>query len=55
MRFFVITIPAIVFQEGKWFILYCPLLDISSQGKTVEEARENMEDLIEHYLKDPDT
>lgn len=50
-----IPIPYVTFKEDKWIIAYCPLIDISTQGKTLEEARENMEDLIEHYFKDPDT
>ena len=33
----------------------CPLLDIATQGKTEEEVEENMIDLINDYLSDPDT
>lgn len=33
----------------------CPILDIATQGKTEREVKENMEDLINEYLRDPDT
>jgi len=32
-----------------------PTLDIATQGETEQEAKENMEDLIDEYLNDPDT
>lgn len=50
-----IPIPYVTFKEDKWVIAHCPLIDVSTQGKTLEEARENIEDLIKHYFKDPDT
>lgn len=33
----------------------CPMLDIATQGRTEEEVKENMVDLIEEYMEDPDT
>jgi len=51
----VIPFPVIITKEGKWFVACCPLLDIATQGRTEEEVRENMRDLINDYLKDPDT
>lgn len=50
-----IPLPVIVMKEGKWFVASCPILDIATQGKTEEEVKENMEDLINEYLTDPDT
>jgi len=47
--------PIIVAKEGKWFVASCPLLDIATQGKTENEVKENMVDLINDYLSDPDT
>lgn len=29
-------------RKGKWFIAYCPPLDLSTQGKTIDEAKENL-------------
>jgi predicted RNase H-like HicB family nuclease len=47
--------PIIVAKEGKWFVASCPLLDIATQGKSEEEVKENMADLINDYLVDHDT
>jgi predicted RNase H-like HicB family nuclease len=47
--------PIIIAREGKWFVASCPLLDIATQGKTEYEVKENMADLINDYLSDPDT
>lgn len=33
----------------------CPVLDIATQGKSEKEVKENMEDLINDYMKDKDT
>ena len=33
----------------------CPLLDIATQGRTEEEVKENLQDLIEEYMEDQDT
>jgi len=50
-----ISLPIIIMKEGKWFIASCPTLDIGTQGETEQEAKENMEDLIDEYLNDADT
>jgi predicted RNase H-like HicB family nuclease len=47
--------PVIIAREGKWFVASCPLLDIATQGKSEAEVKENMVDLINDYLCDPDT
>ena len=47
--------PVIISKEGKWFVASCPLLDIATQGKSEDEVKENMVDLINDYLCDPDT
>ena len=50
-----IPLPVVIVKEGKWFVASCPLLDIATQGKTEEEVKEMMEDLINDYFRDPDT
>jgi predicted RNase H-like HicB family nuclease len=50
-----IFLPIIIGKEGKWYVASCPILDIATQGKTEKEARENIEELVIEYLKDPDT
>lgn len=47
--------PVFITKEGKWFVAECPIFNIATQGRTENEVKENMRDLIEEYLKDPDT
>lgn len=50
-----IPLPVVITKEGDWFVAFCPILDIATQGKTEAEVKENMEDLIKDYFHDPDT
>ncbi len=50
-----IPLPIVIVREGKWFVASCPVLDIATQGKTEAEVKEMMEELINEYLRDPDT
>ena len=50
-----IPLPILITNEGKWFVASCPVLDIATQGKTEKEVKENMAELINEYLNDPDT
>jgi predicted RNase H-like HicB family nuclease len=47
--------PIFITAEGKWFVAECPILNIATQGRTENEVKENIKDLIEEYIKDPDT
>ena len=51
----IISFPVLISKEGKWFVVCCPILDIATQGRTEEEVKENMVNLIEEYMEDPDT
>jgi predicted RNase H-like HicB family nuclease len=42
-----ISITIEVWQKGKWFITKCPELDFISQGKTREEAKNNLLEVIQ--------
>jgi predicted RNase H-like HicB family nuclease len=50
-----IPLPIFITKEDKWFVAACPVLDVATQGKTEDEVKENMKDLINEYFKDPDT
>lgn len=50
-----VPLPILISREGKWFVASCPALDLATQGRTEKEAKENLSDLIEDYLQDPDT
>ena len=51
----IISFPIFIGREDNWFVASCPILDMATQGKTEEEVKENMKELIEDYMKDPDT
>ena len=51
----IISFPVLISKEEKWFVACCPMLDIATQGRTEEEVKENMVDLIKEYMEDPDT
>ena len=46
------TIKYIVFKEGKYYVSQCLNVDISSFGKTVEEASSNLKEALDFYLLD---
>lgn len=50
-----VPVPVLLTREGKWFVASCPILDVATQGRTEKEAKENLADLINEYLRDPDT
>lgn len=42
---------AVIEREKDQFIALCPELDIASQGKTVEEARNNLKEAVELFFE----
>ncbi|MGE5637922.1 MAG: hypothetical protein ACM3WQ_04365 [Chloroflexota bacterium] len=50
-----VPLPILITKEGKWFIASCPILDVATQGRTEKEVKQNMAELINEYLSDPDT
>jgi predicted RNase H-like HicB family nuclease len=49
---FQIEFDGIVFKEEKTFISYCPKLDVSSCGNTVDEARTNLKTAVRLFLEE---
>ena len=43
---------AIIRKEGKWFVARSLELGVTSQGKTIEEAKKNLKEAAELYLED---
>jgi len=37
--------------EGKYYVAYCSELGVTSQGKTLEEAKKNLREAIELYAE----
>lgn len=49
-----INLTAVIEREGKWYVATCPQLDVASQGKSVEEARANLEEAVTLLLEHAD-
>ncbi len=42
---------AIIEKEGDGYVSLCPELDLASQGDTIEEARNNLQEAIELFFE----
>ncbi len=42
---------AFIEREGDGYVALCPEFDIASQGRTVDEARENLREALELFLE----
>jgi len=47
------SFKASVWQEGNWFVAQCLDIDIASQGKTREEALNNLREALELHFEEP--
>ena len=44
-------LTAIIEREDDWYVALCPEFDIASQGKTIEEARDNLVEAVELFFE----
>jgi len=44
-------LTALIEREGDGYVSLCPELDVASQGKTVEEARDNLREALELFCE----
>jgi predicted RNase H-like HicB family nuclease len=47
-----IDFDILVFQEGKTFVAYCPELDVSSCGGTIEQAKDMLRTAVRLFLEE---
>lgn len=45
-----IHLPVVVERKEKWFVSFCPVLDVCSQGATEEEAKKNLTEALVAFL-----
>lgn len=45
------SLKYVVYREGKYFVSQCLNVDVSSFGKSIDEAVTNLKDAVELYLK----
>ncbi|MEW6226535.1 MAG: type II toxin-antitoxin system HicB family antitoxin [Bacillota bacterium] len=46
---------AAVTKEGNWYVARCIEVEVTSQGRTVEEALENLKEALELYFEGEDS
>ena len=44
-------LTALIEREGDGYVSLCPELDVASQGKTIEEARDNLRETLELFFE----
>lgn len=47
-----VGLTVFVWRERKWFVAYEPTSGVASQGRTVDEALENIREALELYLEE---
>ena len=45
------SLTAVITHEGEWYVAHCPELDVVSQGRTVEEARDRLTEALELFFE----
>lgn len=50
-RFMKCRFSALITKENGWYVARCPELNVTSQGKNVEDARANLTEAMELYLE----
>ena len=49
-----IQFDGIIWKEGKAYVAYCPELDVSSCGDTVDEAQRMLKEAVTLFLEEAD-
>ena len=44
-------LTAIIEKEGNGYVALCPEIDVASQGNTIEEARDNLQEALELFFE----
>lgn len=47
---FNIQLPAVIKEKGKLFIASCPVLDVFTQGNTLEQAKKNLAEALSLFF-----
>ena len=44
-------LTAIIEKEGDGYVALCPVVDVASQGATIDEARKNIKEALELFFE----
>ena len=47
-----LQLSVLVFQQGDYYVSYCPSLNLSSYGETIEEAKTGFDEVMVAYLEE---
>lgn len=47
-----VRLTAAVTQEGNWYVARCLEVEVTSQGRTIDEALRNLKEALELYFED---
>jgi len=47
-------LSAMIWREENLYVAWCPEVDVTSQGKNIEEALSNLKEALELYFSDED-
>ena len=42
---------AVITKEARWYVAHCIELGVVSQGRTIEQAQENLREAVQLYLE----
>jgi predicted RNase H-like HicB family nuclease len=45
------SLTAVIEKEGKWYVATCPQLGVASQGRTLNEAHEMVQEAVNLFLE----
>lgn len=45
------SLTAVIEKEGKWYVATCPELGVASQGRTLKEAHEMVQEAVNLFLE----
>ncbi len=54
LKFSSIELPVITYQEDDMFVSEVPVINVASQGKTVEKSISNLQEAVELYFEGED-
>ncbi len=46
------TVPVTVTKQGKHFVAYSPVFDLSTSGKSVKDAQKKFEEIVSIFLEE---
>lgn len=52
MKYLNVKMPVSIFRQGKRFVAYSPLLDLSTSGKTLTEVRRRFAELVDIFSEE---